>query len=70
MTVRPATGRPVVVAASFCDGHIVDARDAQAHEPVFVELPVFVAIGAEPVAGVIMPLVGEADGNSVSVKSP
>ena len=52
------------------DRQIVDAGKAPPHQAGFIELPVFVAIGAEPVAGIIMPLIGKPDGNSVTVESP
>jgi hypothetical protein len=43
---------------------------APAHQAVLVELPVLVAVGAEPGAGVVVGLVGEADGDAVAVVGP
>src|SRR3954447_10094866 len=40
------------------------------HDAVFVELPVFVSVGAVPVAGVVVALVGEAYGDAGSVEGP
>jgi len=45
-------------------------RNAQAHQPVCVELPVFVAVAPEPVAAVVVPLVGKAHGYTVVVEGP
>src|SRR6266702_4060690 len=44
--------------------HIVDAGYASAHQAVLVEFPVLVAVAAEPVAAVIAPFVGKANGQS------
>ena len=38
--------------------------------PSRVELPVLVAVGAEPLAGVVVPLVGEAHGDAVVGEGP
>ena len=40
------------------------------HQPVFVEVPVFVPVRAKPIAGVVMPLVGKPHRNSAAVKCP
>src|SRR5258708_18795195 len=40
------------------------------HDAVFVEFPVFVSVGAVPVAGVVVALVGEAHGDAGSVEGP
>ena len=45
---------PVELALRFGDREVVDAGMAQPHQAVGVELPVLVAIGAEPVAGHIV----------------
>ena len=52
------------------DRHVVDAGEAPVHQAVVVELPVLVAVGAEPVAGVVAPFVGEAHGDAVAVVAP
>jgi len=62
--------RPTVLASSFVDGEVVDAREALAHESVRVELPVLVAVGPEPVTRVIVPFVGEAHGDPVVGDGP
>src|ERR1700719_4117995 len=40
------------------------------HDAVFVELPVFVSVGAVPVAGAVVTLVGEASGGAGSIEGP
>src|SRR5208337_1964441 len=70
MIVRAAAKRPVVLALALLDRQIVDAGDAQTHQPVLVEFPVLIAVAAEPEAAVIMPLIGEAHGDTIIAKSP
>jgi len=53
--------RPTVLALALLNRLIVDAGDAAPHEPVFVEFPVLVPVGAKPVSGIVVPLVREAD---------
>ena len=43
---------------------------AQPHQAVLVELPVLVAVAAEPVAAVVVPFVGEAHRDAVVAKRP
>src|SRR4029453_12435696 len=52
------------------DREVVDAGDAQAHQPLLVELPILVAIGSEVLAAVVAPLVRKADGDSVASEPP
>src|SRR5271170_2345341 len=58
VVVGPTSQRPVIAAIAFRNRQIIDAGDAQSHEPVLVELPVFIAIAAKPMAAVVVPLVG------------
>jgi len=60
----------MVFALACGDGKVVDARDATLHEPSIVELPVFVAVGAIPIARVVVPLIGETNGNAVALTGP
>src|SRR5215470_14737881 len=63
MVVRAAARRrPVEFAVGGADRQVVDRGVALAHQPALVEQPILVAIGAEPVAGIIVPLIGEAHG--------
>src|SRR5262250_1756265 len=70
MIVGTATQRPVILAFAFFDWPVIDARDAQTHQPVLIELPVLVAIAAKPIAAIIVPCVGEANRDSVLAKRP
>src|SRR5690348_13330927 len=70
MIVGPAAQRPVVFALALPDRQVVDAGDAQAHQPLGVEFPVLVAVAAEPVAAVVVPFIGEADGDAVLAEGP
>src|SRR3954471_21898578 len=70
MVVGTPSKRPVVFPVGLADGKVVDAGDAAAHESVLVEFPVLIAIGAEPVAGVVVPLVGKTHGDAVAAKEP
>jgi hypothetical protein len=45
MALRPATERPVKAAHFLFDRQIVDARQTPAHQAVFIEFPIFVAVG-------------------------
>src|SRR5260370_26673662 len=70
MIVGTAAEGPVELAVRFFDGQIVNAGVTVMHDAVFVELPVFVSVGAVPVAGVVVALVGEADRDAGSVEGP
>src|SRR5258708_19876954 len=60
----------MIFALSFGDRQIVDAGDAQSHQSVLVEFPVFVPVAAKPMTAVVVPLVGKTHGNSVLAKGP
>ncbi len=66
MVVRPTTKRPAKLAVALGDGLLVDARDTALHQPVCVELPVFVAISAKPMAAVVVIFIGEAYSDAVT----
>ncbi len=70
MIVGPPSKRPMEFAFCLCDRVLVDAGDAALHQPVGVELPVLVAIGAEPAAAVVAIFIGEADGDAVAGMGP
>src|SRR5882757_11097050 len=61
---------PSKLALGLLDRQIVDACMSVMHQSVGIKFPVLIAIRAEPVAGVVMPLVGESHGDPVSPKSP
>src|SRR5712671_4277675 len=70
MIVGTAAERPVILAPALLDRDIVDAGDAKPHQAVLVELPILVAVAAEPKPAIIVPLIGEAHGDAVFVKGP
>src|SRR6202158_5544120 len=61
---------PAVPAIGFSDGNVVDGGDAPAHQPTGIELPVLVAVGAEPVSRVVVPFVGETHRDAVLAACP
>ncbi len=70
MLVGPAAERPVKFTIGGDDRQVVDARDPPPHQALIVELPVLVAVAAEPVAGIIAPLIGEPDRDAILAKGP
>ena len=70
MVVRPAPQRPVEFPVGRGDRLVVDTGVAHGHVAVGIELPVLVAVRAEPVAGIVVPLVGKTHGNAVPVACP
>jgi hypothetical protein len=70
MVVRPPAEGPMILAVGFLNGEVVDAGITPPHEACGVEFPVFVAVGAEPVAGIVVPLVGKADSDAMAVEGP
>jgi len=59
MIVGTAAQRPVKQTRLFLDRQIVDAGKAPLHETLSVELPVFVAVSVEPLAGIVAPFVSD-----------
>ena len=70
MVIRAAPERPVIFTFAFTNRQIVDAGMANGHKAVILKLPVFVTVRPKPVAGIVMPLVGEANRNPVAGKGP
>src|ERR1700730_14864782 len=70
MVIRATPQRPAELAVMLCDGQVIDAREATLHQALCVELPILVAIAAEPETRVIMPFVSEAHGNVVAGAGP
>src|ERR1700693_5813487 len=68
--IRTPPWCPVILALHLFDWPIVDGSKPQAHQPVLIELPIFIAIGAKPIPGVIVPFIGKADGDTVSLERP
>src|SRR5262249_35739901 len=70
MIVGTAAKRPMILALALLDRQVVDAGEAQAHQAVLVEFPVFIAVAAEPVAAVVMAFVSEPHRDAVLAKGP
>lgn len=70
MVIRAAAQWPVELALAFLDRHIVNAGETTVHQAIRFEFPVLVTVGAEPVTGIIMPLVGVTHGDAVIGKRP
>ena len=70
MVIRAAPQRPVIFTFAFTNRQIVDAGVANGHKAVILELPVFVTVRPKPVAGIVMPLVGEPNRNPVAGEGP
>src|SRR3954451_8188081 len=68
--IRTTAQGPVVLAIGFLDGQVVDAGNAHTHQSFAIELPVLVSVGAEMLAAVVAPLVGEAHRDPVVVAGP
>ena len=73
-TFSVGLGAPSGAAGGTCGALVgrcvVDAGYAQAHQPIFVEFPVLVAIAAKPAPAVIVPLAGEVRGNAIVAEGP
>src|ERR1700704_1151349 len=70
MPIRTAPKRPMKFAIGLLDREIIDAREPQTHQAVFIEFPILVSVGAQPVAGVVMAFISEAHGDAISVMGP
>src|SRR5450830_154759 len=70
VVVGPAAQRPMEQALSRLDRQVVDAGKAALHQALGVELPVFIAIAAIPLARIVMPLVGKAHGQTFAGEGP
>src|SRR5690242_9896171 len=65
-----AKGVPVEFALCRRNRQIVDRRNAAAHQPALVEFPILVAIGAEPVAGIVTPFISEPYCDPIAGEGP
>jgi len=70
MVIGTPTQRPMKFPLALIDLKVIDAGDAALHKSTLVKLPVFISVGAEPMARIVMPLVRESNGNAVAVKCP
>src|SRR5207244_12858031 len=70
MVIGASTEEPVIFALAIFDRQFVDAGDPPSHQALFVELPILVAIAAEPVAAIVAPFICKAHGYPVVAKRP
>ena len=70
MVVGTAAQGPSEFAIAFGYREIIDAGDPTAHQAVFVEFPILIAVSAKPIAAVVVILVGEANGDTIPAKGP
>ena len=70
MAIGAPAERPVELAIAFRDRQIVDACNPAAHQALGIELPVLVAVTAVPLAAIVVPLVGESNGDAVAAERP
>src|SRR5208283_1813128 len=70
MLIGPAPEGPAVLPLLIPDRQVVDAGDAQSHQPLIVEFPVLVPVASIPLAAVIVPFVGKPHGNAISRECP
>src|SRR3954452_3875916 len=71
MILRPRPGEvPPELAGVVSDRDVVDARMTSSHQSALVEQPVLVAIGTEPGAALVVPLVGEPGRDAIGVEGP
>jgi hypothetical protein len=62
--------RPAETAVGLGNRDVVDAGLAAAHQAGLVELPLLVAVGTMPLAGIVMPLVLKPHRDAVAVERP
>jgi hypothetical protein len=70
MPVWSATKRPMILTVGFLDRKIVDASNSKAGKPVLIVLPILISVRTEPVAAVVVKLIGEANSNPIFTKGP
>ena len=65
--VGAAAEGPAKLAFGFLDRQIVDGREPTLHEARGIELPILIAIRANPLAAVVMAFIGEANRDTVAL---
>jgi hypothetical protein len=48
--IRAAAERPAVFALRFLNGQVIDGRKTDAHQAAFIEFPILVSVGSEPIS--------------------
>src|SRR5262245_57893447 len=69
-TFLPLFTLPTELAVGFFDRQVVDAGKAAFHVTEFVKFPILVAVGAMPLARIVMPFIFEANGNAIVPEGP
>src|ERR1700730_12734635 len=64
------SGGPQEFAVFRGDRHVVDACFPAAHQSIAIEFPLLVAVRAKPIAGIIAPLILEANTDAVFIERP
>ena len=62
--------RPTKQPVSLADRHVVDAGLTPAHQAIRVEFPLFIAVCAVPVPGIVVPFVLEAHRDAMPGDGP
>src|SRR6266542_1412667 len=70
MSIRAPAKGPMILALRFLDWQVINGGKPKSHQAIAIKLPVLIAIGAEPISGIIMPFVGEPHGDAVCFVSP
>lgn len=70
MVVWPAPLLPSKLTVRVHDRKVIDAGVAYLHQATCVELPIFVAVGAEPIVRIVAPFIGKAHGDPVLCIGP
>ena len=68
MIIGSSSQRPMELAVGLFYGLIVDAGITVMHDAV--SLPIFIAIGTKPIAGIVVRFIGETHCNARSVERP
>lgn len=61
---------PVELSLRFRDRLVIDAGVSVVHQPVRAEFPVLVAMGAEPIARIVMPFIRKPHCDATAVERP
>ena len=70
MVIGTTPEPPVIFPICRQNRKVVNGCKPRRHEPLTVEFPVLIAVGAIPVIRLVVPLVSEAYGDPVSGKCP
>src|SRR5579864_273958 len=70
MPIRPPPQRPMKEQFGLANRQIVDAGMAMMHDALGIKLPVFVAVRAVKLSGIVVPLISEAHGDPGAVERP